>query len=240
MKIRARPIHKWLGIGLGLLMGLWIVTGIAIVIPRPTPDFVTYPDERPDPGAAAIAPAAVAERLAAEGRRLVGVSLRAVDGETYWEARDAAGGLTLLHATTGAERTFTEADARALLLARLRPGYTIASAETIERHRYFYPFGELPAYRFRITGAAGAEVFVTPTGRLTPLDMSLKLKLGVAGLHDLFVLNPVIGDLGRRGFIAGTGLFLLGLVVTGFYLALPARWRSWRRLRPVAGPTDPA
>ncbi|MDH4045725.1 MAG: PepSY domain-containing protein [Gemmatimonadota bacterium] len=226
VRLQVRSFHKWLGVGTGLVLGVWIVSGVVAVLPRPTPDFMTYPDERPDPAAAVLSPADVVALLSQENRQATSVALRNIGGTLHYEVRDAAGGTAVLDAATGAPFRLSEAEARAYLVARLRSDARISSARRIEAHSFVYPYGDLPAYAFGIAGSLGATVYVTETGRLVPLDLAGKVWLGITGLHVLGLLTPVLGNEGRRLFMAGVGTLTGILVLTGFWLSLPARWRK--------------
>lgn len=233
MSIRAiYRAHRWLAVGGGVFLLIWLSTGIVMVMP---PIFSTVPRERgPEPidlRQVTLSPAEAVETLRRERDarpRANGVVLKQVGDVVAYEFDLAGQGTYLVDARSGRLLTITPDLADRIARARYPSDSPVVQVDHLTEHSFDYPFGALPAYRI-VRGNDGARVYYVAerTGAVLAADRWARFQAVMDALHTFEPLKLIV----RGPDVASHALILastLGIAVaaTGYALALPRRRRS--------------
>jgi uncharacterized iron-regulated membrane protein len=205
--------HKWIGVSVGVILAMWLFTGIIMVAgPRPP----SPPTPRLDFSAAVISPAQAAARSNATVDRidLIGIGTAPV------YKLSTASGTVLVDARSG-ERVVIN-DSLAMVIAMQASGVSApAKAKRVGS-------GEgASGYRVVFSDEASTMVEIDASGGSRVTDRLKRFRSVMGGLHTFGVLrgvNLTRGTIqGLLSLIAGTALVS---VVLGYVMALPRRRRS--------------
>lgn len=216
-------VHKWVGIGIGLFLLMWIVTGMLLGGGEGRPrDGVA-----PDYARAVVSPAAALEVATAGDsglREVRGVELDRIGSHLLYRVR-GAGGTVLVDAAEPRRLEVTEALAREVA-AGMFPQGTIETVELLKRHDRGYPNGALPAYRVRFGDRARTLVHLSlRDGLVAVSNKDLQLNGTLHGLHTFASLRAFgLSRVPIRRLLNVASLISLVVVVTGYYMSLPRRW----------------
>ena len=224
--ITFRWAHKWIGIVLGGVLLLWLITGIWIVLPE---RHQTIPPEVfTDWSAAPVSPAAaVAVVSPQDPTRVQALRLWNVAGLLFYHLARADGSGRLVDATTGTEVQVTAELAERVARAQFGvPEAPLASTELLEEHSARYAAGPLPVYRLTFDDADHTVAYIALlAGVVQGGGSNHRVRALVAGLHAFYPLRVLVGSKGEQGLLVLTGTITIVLVITGYWLGLPARWR---------------
>ena len=217
-------IHKWIGVGIGMVLVMWLLTGI--LIPggeEPVRHQGAASLERAMvPPAVAIA-AARSDRPA--GDAVTGVTLGVLADQPVYEVRWEEDG-RLVDAVSGAIVEVDEHRARAVAEAEY-PGGRILSVEQIHRRDRGFQYGLFPVWRIRFDDEAGTYVHVgTREARVVRNTRWDRARTTLRGLHTFATLQlfRIPGDV-IYALLVTAALVALAGTVTGYYLSLPKSWR---------------
>ncbi|MDX2121134.1 MAG: PepSY domain-containing protein [Gemmatimonadota bacterium] len=217
-------VHKWVGIGIGVILLMWIVTGILIAggdTPKGTGE------APPDFSRATVAPAAALALATSGDSALTGV--RAVEferlGPHFIYRVRGKGRTVLVDAERGVRFLVDEALARRLA-AETVPGAGIRSAELIRSYDRGYGNGSLPVWRVTLDDAAGTLVHLSQRdGVLGTSTSSKRMHLTMHNLHTFATLKVLGLPRGPiRWLLVLASVVSLVAVLTGYYMSLPKRW----------------
>jgi hypothetical protein len=224
--ITFRSVHKWIGISLGVALLVWLVSGVWMVLPTSSRQnreggFSQWP-------AAEVAPAEAVE--VASGRapeRVRNINMWAVAGRLFYRISLRDGPVQLVDATTGEPVTVTAELAEEI--ARSIFGLTEAPVDTVERVDQYsmrYAAGPLPAMRVLFADRNKTVVYVgIADGAVRGGGISHRIRSVVVGLHTFYPLRVLVSSKGEKGALVLAGLISIVGVLTGYWLALPVRWR---------------
>jgi PepSY-associated TM region len=205
--------HKWIGVSVGVILAMWLFTGIIMVAgPRPP----SPPIPRLDFSAAVISPAQAAARSNAPVNRIDLIGF----GTAPVYKLSTASGTVLVDARNG-ERLVIN-DSLATVIAMQASGISApARAKRVGS-------GEgAPGYRVVFSDKASTVVEIEASGAARVTDKLKRFRNVMGGLHTFGVLRGVNASRdtieGLLIVIAGTALIS---VVTGYVMALPRRRRS--------------
>lgn len=217
-------VHKWVGIGIGVILLMWIVTGVLLAggdTPRASDD------APPDFGRATVAPAAALALATSGDSALTGV--RSVEfqqlGSHFIYRIRGKGRTVVVDAERGERLVMDEALARRVAVEAV-PGATIRSAELIRAHDRGYGSGSLPAWRVTLDDEAGTLVHLSVRdGVLGTSTGAKRMHLTMHNLHTFATLKVLGLPRGpvRWLLILASVISLVG-VVTGYFMSLPKRW----------------
>ena len=111
--------------------------------------------------------------------------------------------------------------------ARVQNAGEIVDTTLLHRHDYYY-WGSLPAYKIVFDDSQRTVVYVSAvTGQIEQTTSRLgRLRHWVESIHTFEPLRLITeNDVLRRGLLILVSTVGIGVVVTGFYIALPARRR---------------
>ena len=225
-------IHKWIGVGIGLVVLMWIITGI-MAVGGDSPRRGEGRDTGPDFARATLPPAqAVLTAISLDSTiaPITQVTVERLGARIVYRLAGARGEVVLLDAADGSRVVIDEAMAREVALLD-SPRATIGTPSLIERHDGEYHGGPLPVWRIRLGDKAGSVVHVSiATGQLSRIDRKGQLHRTVMGLHTFGSLQRFIeSKRAVRYIFLAASIVSLAAVVSGYYLALPTDWRVWGR-----------
>jgi len=229
--ITSRSAHKWIGIILGVASLVWLVSGVWMVLP-------TSSQQNREQGfsqwqTALVAPAeAVVVASGQAPERVRNISIWAVAGRVFYRISLRDGPVQLVDAITGERVTVT--DELAEQIARSIFGLTEAPVDTVERVDQYsirYAGGPLPAMRVVFADDNKTVVYVgMADGSVRGGGTSHRIRSIVGGLHTFYPLRVLVSPKGEKGILVLAGLISIVGVLTGYWLALPGRWRGrWSR-----------
>jgi len=222
-------LHKWIGITIGVLIVMWLVTGVVMILPYPQ----TLPPASIPYDSMTVSPAQ-AIRVAqahAEGRQVRNVLLRGLGTTLLYQVNLVGAPAVLVDGQTGTVVRITDSIAVAVARASLGPDVDIDKVEILERRRLDYLFGALPAYRVEIGDGRGTLLHLgVRDGRVRASTGRSRLVTGMGFVHTFEVLRLARANQRvERWLLIVTSTISLVSVVTGYLLfRLPRRWRRAR------------
>ncbi len=220
-------VHKWIGVGIGLILLMWIVTGMLL-----GGGGGGRPSEPPDYSRATVSPAsAVAVAAASDSAlgRVNGVVLDLIAGRLVYRVTAARGRAALVDAATGAPIVIGEALVREVA-ATIAPEAAVGGVVRLKRHDGGYPRGPLPAWRVVLGDQAETWVHLNRDGQVSSNTRDQRRKAVFHDLHTFATLRQAhLGPGTIRILFMVASVISLAVVGTGYYLSLPRRWRTFRR-----------
>ena len=227
--MRARTLHKWIGIFVGIILLMWAVTGVALMLPG------HRPDARPQPiplTRATVSPReALAIALGDSAGTVRAASLIRIHQHVAYRI-DGGRRPILVDAETGQRIQITAALAEAVTREALgRPAGKI-QVETVRKHDALYSTGSLPAWRVTVDGMDGPPSHVSQLdGTFIPGGSRSRFRALMHELHNFaFIQRVVAPDWFFRTLAIVAGVVAIISIVTGYWLALPPR-QAARRAR---------
>lgn len=224
-----RRIHKWIGVGGGVLLLIWIVSGIFISWPGGGRARLQSEARPPDFRSVHISPAEAISALGAEGAAVDdvrSVALALLGSRPIYSVRTAEG-VALVDAVTGLP---FEIDAReaSRIANEVYGGPGAASPPVLVESRELRYFqGELPAFRIEFDDDHNTEIYIGQrTGTVMWWDTKSRTRRWMGSAHDLWPIGPLLGSIPRLVAMVGGGLITLAIALSGYWLA----WRrgGWR------------
>lgn len=205
--------HKWIGVSVGVILAMWLFTGIIMVTgPRPPGP----PTPRLDFSAAVISPA---QASAKSGTPVTRIDLIAIGTAPVYKLLTASG--TVLVDARNGELVVIN-DSLAIVIARQASGISApAKAKRVGSGK------GSSGYRVVFSDKASTVVEIEASGAARVTDKLKRFRNVMGGLHTFGVLRGVNAS---RGTIVGLLILIAGTalvsVVTGYVMALPRRRRS--------------
>jgi Na+-transporting NADH:ubiquinone oxidoreductase subunit F len=227
-------IHKWVGVCLGILVLIWLVSGIVLILP----DREIIPRAFNSPGdlsTAEVSPASAAARVSSDSTAPRSVRLVGIGGRPYYQVTAEQDQKLLVDASSGQALNITAQVAESL--ARLAVGAKVASVEEIRGQRQGSSSG--PPLAFLVTFDDRQRT----TARVSLSDGSVRaetklrrVRREIAELHTLQQLQTISGSkVLREAVLHVTSIIGIFLVLTGYYLSLPKSWRRRIETRAMSG-----
>lgn len=222
--MRARSVHKVVGIMIGVFVLLWAATGAIMMMPgmRTVSAWAAPPDYT----LAAIPPAEAIRLFHAldSTRQVQDLQLVTVLDRVAYRIRTPR--LTvLLDARTGREFQVDLGMAVAIARAHFGAPPGQITVERLTRHDLWYPAGELPVFRVNLDDGAATVAHVSPAdGAVHLSDRTRRLRSLAGRFHDFSVLRVLTGsrDL-QLGSVFATSAIAVLSGLTGYWLAFSRR-----------------
>lgn len=221
-----RKYHKYFALTLGVFLLGWIVSGVTMLLPAPTPRaLAARPLPQPDFATVTVSPAELVRTLTAHAGGPVAVrriTLRGLGGRPVYHVEPRNAAPSFWDGVTGRRITINSALAERLVRERVHADVGKARIVRIDKYSMTYPNGPLPAYRVEFENGRGTIAFVgVPNGRIVFTDWRKRARQFVTGLHEFGPLDVLFQN-GRltRGALLGVGSLTLVIVITGFCLGL--------------------
>ena len=229
MTFRTSTIHKWIGICLGVFFFMWLVSGVVMVVPmKPMvpPSF----NSTPDLSTVQMSPAMAAALVTGDSSATRTVDLIGIGGRAFYQVKVKGGSQHLLDALSGDVLTITPAVAESLARLALNVGEApLLSVERVTK-RTPYIFGPLPAFQVNFGDPARTVALVGErNGMVRGETRARQVRYFLTQLHTFAPIENITGrpETQEVGLWLVSGIALI-LVFTGYYLALPVRWRRRR------------
>jgi uncharacterized iron-regulated membrane protein len=233
-------IHKWMSIFTGLIIVMWLVTGLVMTAPDLLPlesplhaQELLPPDFRRVEMSPAEAAAVLAQTL---GRTppVAAVGFQQLGNTLAYQIRLNTGQSHLVDVATGQVIAITP-ELAGQLAALAYPGLgPPAAVIQLDRHDTGWPEGDLPVVRLIYADPAQTTVHVsTQSGQVSHTDRTGRIVDLFGALHTFEFVELYLP--GRAQVVAGlvwASSLLTGLAaLVGYYLALPRRWQTSRARR---------
>lgn len=236
--MRARSLHKWMGIVIGAVLLMWAATGIIMVLPLGRTRDTAGP--RLEVGRAVISPAQAVARLAERDSapRVRSVSLLQIADHVVYQV-ETRQRTVLVDASTGEPFEISAAVAEQVARSAFRGSPGQVTVERLTEYDARYSGGELPAFRVALGDSAATVSYVSArTGSIVTSDSRRRFRSIVGKLHDFSIIKAVISsDWVHRGLAIAACLLAIVSIFTGYWLALPRRTnprRAGRSTEPMS------
>ena len=229
--MRARDLHKWMGIVIGLVLLMWTTTAIIMALPVKRVRETSV--KSLDVARAVISPAQALARLTerdSAGTVRSITLIQVLDNVLYQvEARRRT---LLVNAETGEPFEVSAAVAERIARETFRGVPGKVEVERLTSYDARYSSGDLPAFRVSLGDSASTVSYVSArNGAIVSADSRRRLRSIAGKLHDFTAIKAVISaDWVHRGISITASVLALVSIVTGYWLALPRRPVS-RRVR---------
>lgn len=219
-------VHKWVGVAVGVVLLMWIVTGVLLSAGEGRGQGRATP---PDYSRATVSPAAAVTAASTGDGGLTAVrsvELDRLGDRLIYRVKGTPRGVALIDAGTGERVVIDESLARALAQQAVPKG-AIASAELIRANDRGYP-GSLPAWRVTFGDAEATWFHVGAQDGLVNVSTSAsRISSTLHGLHTFGSLTALhIERRHIRLLLIAASVVALTVVATGYVLSLPRRRRA--------------
>ena len=228
--MRARTLHKWMGIVIGLALLMWTTTGIIMVLPVKR---VRDTGDRPLPvGRAVISPAQAMARIAGDSApRIRSVALVQIADHVVYQLETRRRSV-MVNAETGEPFEISAPVAEQVARGAFRGTAGKVTVEELTAYDARYSGGDLPTFRVSLGDSARTVSYVSArTGAIVTADSRRRLRGIVGKLHDFSAIKAIISaDWVHRGLAISACVLSIISIFTGYWLALPRR-QTARRAR---------
>jgi uncharacterized iron-regulated membrane protein len=227
-------VHKWVGIALGVLVFIWLASGVVMVLPMKLVSRAPRLAEV-DVNQVALSPSAAAALLPSREGDSSGVrdwALLMIGGEAYYRLVARSGTSYLINAATGTRLVIDQAQAEAIALRGLPAPLPVAQVTEVKARSLGYPNGPIPAWRVEFGDPRHTVAYVGQRDGSVGYSTGMhRVRYFIAQLHTFDQLKTLGLSRGmQHGVLAVTSAVAILLVFTGYYLVLPRRWRRrWER-----------
>jgi hypothetical protein len=251
-----RKIHKWISIGFGVFLLVWLITGIIYVLPvsvlkkidhlimgqqkvkiievesEPVKKIfissqVNFRDTKVSiPDAISVLETEIGHEI-----QVVDCSLNRILNKLVYEITLKDGKKFLVDAIEGKLTKITEVEIKKIAIAAGPPDSNIVNISFLKKRPYAY-WGPIPIYRFTFDDISRTNLYVSPTtGQVELRNQGWnRLRDWFLSLHKFEFLTLLFkSDSLRKGMLLILSMIGLIVLVSGFYLALPARIRNPKR-----------
>ncbi|MCP4358091.1 MAG: hypothetical protein GY796_08775 [Chloroflexi bacterium] len=229
-------LHKWISIATGVLIILWLISGIIMVSPTFAPGLIqgllVANPSPPDYAQTSMSPAEAVARLEEALERPLTVSnvlLRSTGETLSYQILLTNGDSHLIDTVTGTELVINEKVARQIAQDAYKTDAPIVSAAYLEHYNVGYLFGPLPVYRFVFDDGRATYIHVSiPDGQTLTNDRQARLLALFESFHNFAILRLFrITQEKLITLLLWTSLLVtLAAALIGYYLALPHRRRT--------------
>ena len=222
--MRARTLHKWIGIVIGLALLLWTTTGLIMALPlKRARDGEIRPLQV---GRAVISPAQAIARLP-EGdsiRRVRSVALIQIADNVVYQV-ETQRRTALINAETGEPFEISAGVAEQVARGAFRGMPGQVTVERLTEYDARYTGGDLPTYRVSLGDSAATVTYVSArNGTVVSADSRRRFRGVIGKLHDFSAIKAVISnDWVHRGLAITACVFSIVSIFLGYWLALPRK-----------------
>lgn len=222
----SRQLHRWLAYGLGVIVALWVVTGVVMLFPPP-PTTLPAANTPIDLSAAVRSPGEAAQALPKDSLlRVRSLALRHLGDRLVYHFVLAQGEHVFVDAATAQRVELSDSLALALARGVMVDTSLTRSVTRITQHDARYRFGMLPVVRIALGDAQRTLVHVAADASVTSTSKRSRLRGTMAALHEFQIPGNLIPARPRKALLLGASALTIILIVTGYVLALPVRRRS--------------
>lgn len=226
-----RRIHKWIAIGAGVFLLVWLITGIWIILPPPNRPALHTANPVTEYATATLSPAEAAEIArgvaANASTRAIGLA-RLGSRPIYRVPAPGRGGPILIDAADGTVVTIDEAEARRIATEFYGGDGALAGpGERVEARGASTLYAPIPAYRFVFDDAYRTQAYVgIADGSVYWVDRRIAVRRWAGSIHGFGPIADFVSNK-LRLLLVGVGfLIAMGATLTGYWLALRRKRRA--------------
>jgi uncharacterized iron-regulated membrane protein len=221
----SRQFHRWIAYGLGVLVLVWVVTGVVMMFP-PAPTIKPTSSAHIDPSAAARSPSDALQAVPETARPVRSVSLKELDGKLVYDFVARGGAHILVDAATAQPVMLSDSLAASLVRRVLADSTITFTVRQITEYDQNYRFGVLPAFRAELNDASRTLVHIAADGTINSSSNRSRFRAVMAALHEFQLPGQIIPNRMRKLLLLGASALTIVLALTGYILVLPARRRG--------------
>jgi uncharacterized iron-regulated membrane protein len=224
-----RSLHRWIFIFMGLVMLVWLISGILMAVPHYWFGGVTrYHQPAAEFRTVNLSPAEAISRLEQQhGGRLdiEHIWLVQIENTPLYRIMAADAGSGFINGVTGEPFEFQPALAEQLARQQFNIDTPLLESTRLTAHSHTYPFGPLPVHRLRFVQHPGQYYYVNEEDASVSRSTTLsRIYNGITSLHDFSPLDTLAGNLKlRMPLLVLTGLLSLVGTIIGVLLIFPLR-----------------
>ena len=233
-KYTLHSLHRWIFIFMGVVMLVWLISGILMSVPQYWFGGVTrYHQPTAEFRAVNLSPAeAIARFEQQHGDRLdvERIWLVQIEDTPLYRIMAANAVSGFINGLTGEPFEFQPALAERLARQKFNIDTPLLESIRLTAHNHTYPFGELPVHRLRFEQYSGQYYYVNEKDASVSRSTILsRIYNGITSLHDFSPLDTLADNLKlRMPLLVLTGLLSLAGTIIGVILIFPLR-RKRRR-----------
>ncbi len=243
-RINTHRLHKSLAIVFGAVLLMWLISGIAILLPPPGIKALQPAAQSAiDYSALRISPADVvtqAQETLGVKADVQDMALTQIGGRVYYEIRFTGSESTLIDARSGELFNITAEVASEIAEIQVQD-LPVVMVSRVDRHSLAYPWGQLPVYRVSFGDARGTQAYVSiRNGAVRYVDRTTLLRTALASLHDLSLLSLAFGiEKVKKELLLLLSLGSIAVVASGYYLAIAVGRTNKLRISSGTSGTEP-
>lgn len=229
-----RMLHKWIGIVLGVVLLMWIATGIVFFIPEPTVlehETISSPISKDELRLLNLSPYNAFEKINdafAENKQIQSLSLLRIDNVILYKFVVEGGREYMINANTGLLFKITSDVAKSIAINSFGREASVNSVELLKQRSFFYSWGQIPAYKVEFNDDLETNIYISPNDGEILRAHNYWSRI-IAVNHDLHSFG-VIRNIIDRGIVQATLVTFVAMVIvfcvlSGYYMALPKRKR---------------
>ena len=229
LKRTVYKLHKWIAVGIGFFIIWMAISGSIWVLPFPAPATrlkppkanLQFSQEMKSPAEIdALLRQAYSDEIRIRYMHLVNLA-----GRMAYEMK-MNGRFMRVDAQSGEEIVTDLQLAQALVESHYSFGAPpLASVTVVKAHDLWYPYGDLPAYRFNFDHKHHfMSHYTLSNGEIRHSDRYTRIRDLITATHDLSVIKLLINhNLFYRIVLIMLGMVTICAALTGYYLSLPRR-----------------
>ncbi len=236
MRRTMRKLHEWIGIGVGVLFAIWLVSGIVMVLPFGDRAAYEGPYGPTEYTQASVSPAAAVQAAASTSDTealATAVRLKRFDDGLVYIVTLAEGGNRMIDVATGLPVEITSDMAERLAIAEFGTDAPVAEVRLMTEREAAYAFGPLPAWRVAFDDARSSVSYVALSdGSIRRADRITRLRGAIVGAHTFdFLAVLKLGGAQATLILILTSVISMVAVATGYYLFIDKTVRNRQRRR---------
>jgi uncharacterized iron-regulated membrane protein len=227
MRLTVPRFHKWMGVTVGVIFLLWVVSGIVMILP-PLPAPRGGPPAVANYSGSTLSPAQAVALVAgreADSGAVTSLVLLRLGNRSAYQITVKGGRSYLIDAGSGERVIITAELARGIAEENLGGDVPVRGVEELSHHDFRYPAGSLPVYRVLFADPRETVAYVaTRDGSVRLSDWRHRVRATIGGLHTFQPVELLTGsDSLRVTLLHLASLISIALIATGYYMSLPKR-----------------
>ena len=228
-KRKMYKVHKWIAVTVGVFFLVWLISGIAMVLPNSW--YTPVPQRRPGPidfKEVTVSPAeaiATLARLLGSYPEVNSVNLKRIRERAVYQISVKRGDLHLIDARSGEVFKITQELAEQIARDEFPLEARVLQIDLVTRNSFSYPWGSVPAYEvvFDDNQATMSHVAVSG-GTVRRSTRWSRIQAAVVSLHTFEPLKLITKrKAARKGLLLLLSLLGIAVAGTGYYLSIPRR-----------------
>lgn len=233
LRRRIYSLHKWMAVGVGIFLIVWILSGILMLVPdryfQPQPKEVSVDVDFRELDISPADAVAAVEGDPTSNASINWVNLQRIENTMVYAVHLSNGQTRLVDASSGEGFEVSESMAIDIIRSRYPGKADIQNLSLVKEHSLTYPWGPIPAYQIIFEDHPSVWFFVSVnSGDIQRSSWVTRARTAITSMHTFEPLNLVFSQQRyRKGLLIALGGVGLGVAVTGYYMSLPSLQRLW-------------